>query len=1269
MPGSIGFPVLELENFKSYKNRTRFEWAALITAVVGLNGTGKSSVVNAIQYACCFPEFDRGVTVKHIKEDICNSEIRDSEDPSDTWVELILDVHNTQTNFRRITDYRNSVHRYCINGEEVSRIVYKRSLLQYNINPKINTFLVQQGGIERFATQSPKELCELFERLSGSYEFKAEYTRLEKELQRLRAEASEQKNELAYHRREMKKIQKIEAEWAEIRKLEDDYNRCEYEYYFAKLYQIDKTVDDLVEKHDKLEINIKIAQKIQTSTEEEIKLLVSMFSEREESLALMEAELEEARRDMLNYSTKEAELKEKLALYKNKIKKIEDNLKDMEKKVEAHKNILKDLAQQKMEVEKEREFLLSQSQASSLNLNDEQNEIYLQLKSEALKKCSYYIDLISSKTREQSAIRDQIDEYKAREETILQKVKKQKLLIDEIRSKELNVYKKINETEEEHTKVQINLDELKKEIEGLVESKEQSLAAIDLLNKKIDEQQETKQDQIESSRKQIVLKELKAYCTGVHDRLINLCEVGAENLEIDKLEISITKILGKKMDHIIVDETKDALNCIYFLKEKYKGSKYSTVETFIPLDGLKKITFNRGILQGEENARLAIDVMAVSEKYKDALTSALGNVVICDTDERASELSKNKKLNCVSYNGTLYKKDGTFSGGLSDLSIKSKKKWNEKKLQNLENEKVEKMTILRKQINDIDSKNKQIHELESKLMSLEKRLKEYLKPLLQNLQKELTDKKNKLAGLENLLNDQKNLGELEKLENEFKSTTNELEKVEKKKEDIENSVFSDFCATYKLKNIQEYEMGDLEKYTKRDSRKKELDNLLDKINNQIDFENSCILESQAKVQKLQDDLQKTKKKYDVLNKKNNKIGKQHDTNKLFFSKDTEVKKTRQEVEELSKKLKMKETKMKSIKRDLEEWGTTIRTIKAQIALLENKKHKSLVECKDKNIEIPLVTGTLKTANFKSELIGFKSDTDKSSQRSSSESGIEEKNVEVDYTKLPKSWNDLGEDGLNNTVKTLKDKLKSLHEKINQDMPNAKTSREMAIKARANERALKKKYEDKLKELSNTSKDFNNVKNNRLIAFRTFFSSVEEGVGKHFKTLYNSTTAAAHLVMRNQDEPYLDGLDFSCIVPNKRFIQLQNLSGGEKTMCSIALLFALNSVKPSPFLIFDEMDAALDNANINRMAKFFWKLKNSTQMIIISHHDLICVCADAVVGVNISPITNSSYTCHLDVTLYSREVLAERNLREGHQELPVLLRCKMQAKFKKSKSRR
>lgn len=92
----------------------------------------------------------------------------------------------------------------------------------------------------------------------------------------------------------------------------------------------------------------------------------------------------------------------------------------------------------------------------------------------------------------------------------------------------------------------------------------------------------------------ISISEIKFFLLLQHDRLINLCSVGVDNFNIDELEIAITKILGKQMDHIIVDKTKDAVDCINFLKDKYRGGKYSAVETFIPLDNLKKIKkFNR----------------------------------------------------------------------------------------------------------------------------------------------------------------------------------------------------------------------------------------------------------------------------------------------------------------------------------------------------------------------------------------------------------------------------------------------------------------------------------------------------------------------------------------------------------------------------------------------------------------------------------------------------------------------------------------------------
>lgn len=170
-------------------------------------------------------------------------------------------------------------------------------------------------------------------------------------------------------------------------------------------------------------------------------------------------------------------------------------------------------------------------------------------------------------------------------------------------------------------------------------------------------------------------------------------------------------------------------------------------------------------------------------------------------------------------------------------------------------------------------------------------------------------------------------------------------------------------------------------------------------------------------------------------------------------------------------------------------------------------------------------------------------------------------------------------------------------KENEMQTEINQKREVMRKIQApNMRALERLegVKDKLKEtdqelnnLRNASKtaktNFEKVKRQRLNAFQECFESVAQKVDSIYKSLTNNASAQAFLVPENPEEPYLEGINYNCVAPGKRFQPMSNLSGGEKTVAALALLFAIHSFKPAPFFVLDEIDAALDNTNIGKVS--------------------------------------------------------------------------------------
>ena len=145
--------------------------------------------------------------------------------------------------------------------------------------------------------------------------------------------------------------------------------------------------------------------------------------------------------------------------------------------------------------------------------------------------------------------------------------------------------------------------------------------------------------------------------------------------------------------------------------------------------------------------------------------------------------------------------------------------------------------------------------------------------------------------------------------------------------------------------------------------------------------------------------------------------------------------------------------------------------------------------------------------------------------------------------------------------------------------------------------------------------FLKVKQERFDRFMKCFEFINSRIDDIYKSLCMNQGAQASLVLENAEEPYAEGIIYNCVAPGKRFRQMDNLSGGEKTVAALALLFAIRSYNPAPFFVLDEVDAALDNTNISKVANFInEQSKKGLQCIVISLKEEFFYHAHALVGV-------------------------------------------------------
>jgi len=159
------------------------------------------------------------------------------------------------------------------------------------------------------------------------------------------------------------------------------------------------------------------------------------------------------------------------------------------------------------------------------------------------------------------------------------------------------------------------------------------------------------------------------------------------------------------------------------------------------------------------------------------------------------------------------------------------------------------------------------------------------------------------------------------------------------------------------------------------------------------------------------------------------------------------------------------------------------------------------------------------------------------------------------------------------------------------------------------------FENARKKAKKAKAAFEKVKNERAHKFNRCCTHIAEAIDGIYKSLARNEAAQAYLGPDNPEEPYLDGINYNCVAPGKRFQPMSNLSGGEKTIAALALLFAIHSYQPAPFFVLDEIDAALDNTNIGKVASFIREDTTNLQTIVISLKEEFYGHADALVGIS------------------------------------------------------
>ncbi|XP_015725957.1 structural maintenance of chromosomes protein 1B [Coturnix japonica] len=1193
--------LLMVKDFKSWRGEQLIGPFMRFNCIIGPNGSGKSNIMDAVSFVLC--EKIANLRVKSVRELIHGAHVGRPVSSTASVKIVYCEESGEEKTFSRVI--RDGCSEYIFNDKSITRSAYISELEKIGILVKARNCLIFQGTVESIAMKKPKERTQLFEQISNSWQYAEEYERKKKKMQQAEEDAHfnyNKKKNIAAERKQAK-LEKEEAEHYQMLVSELDAERIQLQLF--QLYHNERSIESLKESLNEKNTEARIKKDSLSTAEDD-------FRAKKKELGALNRDQQHIEREM---KTLQASLIQQKALYikakentSHQIKKVEmskRSLRDKEKYCDKEKQNIKELEMELHDIEKlwrefeketQEEILL---RVEHVELRERQLERYKELKEIVRRKVATLTQQLGKLRWEQKADEERMKLYQRKKKDIKETIVQTEEQIEEYK-------KKVEKLEEYTKKCTESLTEEKKKEEMLAEEMENSTRRIaevnEELNKVVGELQNARIDYHEGKRQQMraeIVESLKRlYPDSVFGRLLDLCHPIHK-----KYQLAVTKVFSKYVTAIVVATEKTARDCIQFLKQER-----AEPETFLALDYLEVKPINER-LREIKGAKMIVDVVQTSfPPLKKVIQFVSGNGLVCETVKEARHIAFDGpvRLTTVALDGTLFQKSGVISGGSSDLRVKARC-WDDKEINKMKErrdslitELKDLMKIKRKEA-DLKQLQAQCHGTQTRLKYSQSELDLIKKKHLPNLYMEKSKLESELLNTES----QRDMIKEGVVQRKLK-----IEEFQKQINEAEDAVFREFCEEIGIENIRVYEQEHMRKLEEIEKRRLEFENQKTRLSVQMEYNREHLQKITDTVNKLRDTIHKDESAITGLQKDEEKHLKR-------------VKETEEEEQHLKDRLSAQKSEIIKVQSETEELRRTFLTLNREAAKLQKeaaaieasledkrlRRHNMLLECKVQDLKINLLFGSLDDIS-EVELGTETEDTQTT--------GIYEREeaIQIDYSSLPKDLKDLESDKeIEAHLDQIEQEIKSKESILMKTaVPNLRAVEKLQV-ARNKFQESTEAFESSRKEARISKQEFEEVKKRRYELFSQCFEHASVVIDQVYKKLCRNNSAQAFLSPENPEEPYLEGIGFNCVAPGKRFMPMDSLSGGEKTVAALALIFAVHSFRPAPFFILDEIDAALDNTNIDKVSIFIREQAHKQfQMVVISLKEEFYSKADALIGV-------------------------------------------------------
>ena len=1158
---------IEINGFKSFANRIVFKFNNGITGIVGPNGSGKSNVGDAVRWVL------GEQSAKQLRgskmEDVIFSGTELRKPQGFAYVAITLDNsdhklpidYNEVTVARRV--YRSGESEYLINGV-VSRLKDVNSLFFDTGIGKEGYSIIGQGQIERILSGKPEERRELFDEAAGIVKYKKNKATTEKSLESERENLARVNDILRELERQVGPLKEQSETARKYLIFKDELKKLDIN---AFLLDVDNNKEQLSDFEGKLAV-----------VEEDGARLRQEFELAKDEYERIEAELED-------YNRKLDEVKNEIHEKKLSNQKCEGEINVIEQQIIASKqnsdSITEQIDKAKADIARYKEALdgyyeeklkLDERLDEADDVVDTANERYESLKNK-----------IADAESEIENSKGEIIEYLNEGGTLKAKVGRYDTMLENIQLRKAQLNQRFLENKSDEEKYKAEKASLDEKVGSIDEKKSSLNAELTRLKTALEDNTNAINDNQSNIRnynnsivslgsKKEALRNLTERYDGYGNSIRRVMEqkvrfpgivgVVADIIEVGKeYETAIETALGGSIQNIVTEDAETAKKMIAFLKQ----NKYGRA-TFLPIDTIA-VRQNMNSDAERENGviGLASNLVSFDRKYQTIITHLLGRIYVVDNIDNAIRISRKYKqsLRIVTLEGELINPGGAMTGGTFKNSSN--------------------LLGRKRELDEIDE---QIDELKKKLAICEKQsvTLQADRDDIKN-KRDLADKELQQLNIEgntyslNLNQANAKLSEIERIYAGIGRENNEIEKqikdINANKEELYNS------------------------NRKQEDAVKELEVRIDELEKQLIIDKKALEEAQENVSRLGIEFNTVKQQYDFVLQNIKRVKAEcQNADETLSSLNLRLSNGSDEVRSLTEKI--------NEARALVEENNRIIQIKEQklkeYAEAKDKLNESHKEFFNKRDQLSEQINGLDKSAFK-----LNAAIEKLSEQSENLNNYMWEEYELTYNSAADFKDDTLSDitSLKREITAVKSKIKQLGDvNVNAIEDYKQVSERYTF--------LKAQHDDITKAEENLLNIINELDRAMREQFAEKFKEIRIMFSKVFKELFGGGKADLELV--DDDDILETGIKIHAQPPGKKLQNMMQLSGGEKSLTAIALLFAIQSLKPSPFCLLDEIEAALDDSNVKRFAKYLNKLTKDTQFIVITHRKGTMEAADILYGI-------------------------------------------------------